>query len=224
MQLLLACHHHARITQELGPSPPPSLPFSLPDHACPPPGLSAYLTSCLPHVLPASRPACLASCQPHVLPASRPACLSPPTHTCTHACPPARPSPHLLPACRPACPSVTGPCSKVKPSATCVALADGSACVIRRAIPGDNSCLFNAIGYDMHHSKNKVPGFLPACASLKQGACLPACASSWPSAYCLDPNPARARPCCSISQPGYCIISQPGFCFMYSCCMLYHDS
>uniref|UniRef100_A0A6S8NJB3 Ubiquitin thioesterase OTU n=1 Tax=Dunaliella tertiolecta TaxID=3047 RepID=A0A6S8NJB3_DUNTE len=49
-----------------------------------------------------------------------------------------------------------GPCSKVKPTQKCVPLADGSACVIRREIPADNSCLFNAIGYVMHGSKTKA--------------------------------------------------------------------
>jgi hypothetical protein len=40
-----------------------------------------------------------------------------------------------LPSCLP-----TGPCANVKPTANCVPLADGSACVIRRTIPADNSC------------------------------------------------------------------------------------
>eukprot|EP00798_Chlamydomonas_sp_ICE-L_P014393 gene14393-20395_t len=48
------------------------------------------------------------------------------------------------------------PCSGMKSTSKCVPLADGSACVVRRTIPADNSCLFNAIGYSMHHSKSKA--------------------------------------------------------------------
>ncbi|KAL6750675.1 hypothetical protein V8C86DRAFT_786592 [Haematococcus lacustris] len=50
----------------------------------------------------------------------------------------------------------SGPCSKVRPTSKCVPLADGSACVVRRPIPADNSCLFNAVAYTMHHSKQKA--------------------------------------------------------------------
>lgn len=52
-------------------------------------------------------------------------------------------------------PPPTGPLSKLKPSQTCVALSDGSECVIRREIAGDNSCLFNAVGYGMHKVRSR---------------------------------------------------------------------
>ena len=29
--------------------------------------------------------------------------------------------------------------------------------IVRRVIPADNSCLFNAVGYVMDHDKNKAP-------------------------------------------------------------------
>jgi len=45
----------------------------------------------------------------------------------------------------------------VKPTATCVPLTDGSAVVVHRPIAADNSCLFNAVGYCMHHSTNRAP-------------------------------------------------------------------
>ncbi len=35
--------------------------------------------------------------------------------------------------------------SKLKASSKCVPLADGSGYVVRRTIPADNSCLFNAV-------------------------------------------------------------------------------
>lgn len=54
-------------------------------------------------------------------------------------------------------PTTPGPNSKVKPSRTCAALADGSAVVMLRPIAADNSCLFNAVGYTMHHSTNRAP-------------------------------------------------------------------
>ncbi|GAX85176.1 hypothetical protein CEUSTIGMA_g12594.t1 [Chlamydomonas eustigma] len=44
----------------------------------------------------------------------------------------------------------------LKATSRCVPLADGSACVVRRPIPADNSCMFNAVGYVMHHSKSKA--------------------------------------------------------------------
>ncbi|KXZ42353.1 hypothetical protein GPECTOR_157g91 [Gonium pectorale] len=50
-----------------------------------------------------------------------------------------------------------GPCSKIKPTAKCVPLSDGSGVVVRREIPADNSCLFNSIGYVMHKSKTRAP-------------------------------------------------------------------
>lgn len=56
-----------------------------------------------------------------------------------------------------AAPSGPGPNSKVKPTATCVPLTDGSAVVVHRPIAADNSCLFNAVGYCMHHSTNRAP-------------------------------------------------------------------
>ncbi|MEW5317672.1 MAG: hypothetical protein WDW38_008954 [Sanguina aurantia] len=48
------------------------------------------------------------------------------------------------------------PCSRCKPTATCVPLADGSECVVRREIAGDNSCLFNAVGYGMHKVRTRA--------------------------------------------------------------------
>lgn len=50
-----------------------------------------------------------------------------------------------------------GPLAKLKPTVDCVPLADGSACVVRRKIDADNSCLFNAVGYVMHKSKTRAP-------------------------------------------------------------------
>lgn len=41
------------------------------------------------------------------------------------------------------------------PAPTAVQLADGS-CVVRRVIPSDNSCLFNAVGYVMEHDRHKA--------------------------------------------------------------------
>ncbi|KAG1665633.1 hypothetical protein FOA52_011227 [Chlamydomonas sp. UWO 241] len=49
-----------------------------------------------------------------------------------------------------------GPNSGLRATSRCVPLADGSACVVRRPIPADNSCMFNAVGYVMHHSKGKA--------------------------------------------------------------------
>ncbi len=62
------------------------------------------------------------------------------------------------------------PCAHVKPSAKCVALADGSACVVRRQIPADNSCLFNAVAYCMHGSKQKAAFLRYAGMQLSSGA------------------------------------------------------
>ncbi|KAG1656459.1 hypothetical protein FOA52_005890 [Chlamydomonas sp. UWO 241] len=42
------------------------------------------------------------------------------------------------------------------PAPTSVQLADGS-CVTRRIIDSDNSCLFNAVGYVMEHSRARAP-------------------------------------------------------------------
>lgn len=56
-----------------------------------------------------------------------------------------------------ACLHAPGPNAKVKPRPDCVPLADGSAVVVRRPIAADNSCLFNAVGYCMHHSRNRAP-------------------------------------------------------------------
>ncbi|GIL65321.1 hypothetical protein Vafri_19113 [Volvox africanus] len=53
--------------------------------------------------------------------------------------------------------SSAGLCAKLKPTSRCVALADGSACVIRREIAADNSCLFNSVGYVMHKSRSRAP-------------------------------------------------------------------
>ena len=44
-------------------------------------------------------------------------------------------------------PAAAGRWSKLKASNKCVPLEDGSACVVLRPIPADNSCLFNSIGY-----------------------------------------------------------------------------
>lgn len=49
-----------------------------------------------------------------------------------------------------------GPLSKLKPTSTCVALADGSACVLKRKIAADNSCLFNAVGFCITGSKTRA--------------------------------------------------------------------
>eukprot|EP00878_Enallax_costatus_P028973 GHUV01031343.1.p1 GENE.GHUV01031343.1~~GHUV01031343.1.p1 ORF type:complete len:302 (+),score=53.25 GHUV01031343.1:134-1039(+) len=56
-----------------------------------------------------------------------------------------------------AAPTAPGPNSKLKPTRNCVPLADGSAVVVLRPIAADNSCLFNAVGYSMHHSTNRAP-------------------------------------------------------------------
>ena len=40
-----------------------------------------------------------------------------------------------------------GQCHGLKATSICVPLTDGSACVVHRRIAGDNSCLFNSIGY-----------------------------------------------------------------------------
>lgn len=53
--------------------------------------------------------------------------------------------------------TASGPNSKVKPTPTCVPTPDGSAVVVHRPIAADNSCLFNAVGYCMHHSTNRAP-------------------------------------------------------------------
>lgn len=50
-----------------------------------------------------------------------------------------------------------GPNSKLKPTPTCVPTPDGAAVVVHRPIAADNSCLFNAVGYCMHHSTNRAP-------------------------------------------------------------------
>jgi ubiquitin thioesterase OTU1 len=53
--------------------------------------------------------------------------------------------------------AAAGPNSKVKPTPSCVPTPDGAAVVVRRPIAADNSCLFNAVGYTMHHSTNRAP-------------------------------------------------------------------
>ncbi|KAF8059422.1 OTU2 [Scenedesmus sp. PABB004] len=50
-----------------------------------------------------------------------------------------------------------GPNARLRPSKACAPLADGSAVVALRPIAADNSCLFNAVGYCMHHATNRAP-------------------------------------------------------------------
>jgi hypothetical protein len=38
--------------------------------------------------------------------------------------------------------------------------------IVRRVIPSDNSCLFNAIGYVMDKDKNKAPELRQVCSYL----------------------------------------------------------
>ncbi len=40
-----------------------------------------------------------------------------------------------------------------QPAPTSIQLADGS-CVVRRVMDSDNSCMFNAVGYVMEHSRS----------------------------------------------------------------------
>lgn len=47
------------------------------------------------------------------------------------------------------------PFAGVGPAPTSVALPDGC-CVVRRIIASDNSCLFNAVGYVMEHTRAKA--------------------------------------------------------------------
>lgn len=47
-----------------------------------------------------------------------------------------------------------GPCHGIKATSICVPLSDGSACVVHRRIAGDNSCLFNAIGYGLQRTRD----------------------------------------------------------------------
>jgi hypothetical protein len=54
-------------------------------------------------------------------------------------------------------PAPPGPNSRVKPSPSCVPTQGGAAVVVRRPIAADNSCMFNAVGYCMHHSTNRAP-------------------------------------------------------------------
>ncbi|KAI8473030.1 MAG: hypothetical protein J3K34DRAFT_375685 [Monoraphidium minutum] len=54
-------------------------------------------------------------------------------------------------------PEKPGPLAKLKPSPNCVPLADGNLAVVRRPIAADHSCLFNSVGYCMHHSKSRAP-------------------------------------------------------------------
>jgi hypothetical protein len=53
-------------------------------------------------------------------------------------------------------PPTTGPLAGLKATSACAPLADGSACVVRRKIAADNSCMFNAVGYGMHGSTSKA--------------------------------------------------------------------
>jgi hypothetical protein len=53
-------------------------------------------------------------------------------------------------------PPTTGPLAGLKATSACAPLADGSACVVRRKIAADNSCMFNAVGYVMHASTSKA--------------------------------------------------------------------
>ena len=59
-----------------------------------------------------------------------------------------------------------GPCSGLKATSRCVALSDGSACVVRRSIPADNSCLFNAVGGNESMQQIQLPNSKPVGFSI----------------------------------------------------------
>lgn len=85
------------------------------------------------------------------------ASMAPPCAPAFHCAPH---NPHPTPPSCPCAPLALlplGPAAKLRPSASCVPLADGSGCVVRRVIAADNSCLFNAVGHAMHHSLNRAP-------------------------------------------------------------------
>ena len=42
------------------------------------------------------------------------------------------------------------------PAAMSISMPDGS-CVVRRVVDSDNSCLFNAVGYMVEHSRSRAP-------------------------------------------------------------------
>lgn len=54
------------------------------------------------------------------------------------------------------------------PAPTSVQLPDGS-CVVRRVIPSDNSCLFNAVGYVMEHDRHKAAALRQVIAETVAG-------------------------------------------------------
>lgn len=54
------------------------------------------------------------------------------------------------------------------PAPTSVQLPDGS-CVVRRVIPSDNSCLFNAVGYVMEHDRHKAAALRKVIADTVAG-------------------------------------------------------
>lgn len=84
-----------------------------------------------------------------------------------------------------------GPNSKVKPTPTCVPLADGSAVIVHRPIAADNSCLFNAVGYCMHHSINRAP-FLRQVVSREVSSDPQVCG-------CGQPHPPPAHMCAVLA-------------------------
>jgi ubiquitin thioesterase OTU1 len=74
-----------------------------------------------------------------------------------------------------------------------VPLADGSLAVVRRPIAADHSCLFNSVGYAMHHSKSRAPFLRRVVSNEVSGD-----PDTWSAAFLGMPNAAY---CAWINEP-----------------------
>lgn len=76
---------------------------------------------------------------------------------------------HPAPAALQGRPAALGQTAAGKgPAPTSIQLPDGS-CVVRRVIPSDNSCLFNAVGYVMEHDRHKAAALRQVIADTVSG-------------------------------------------------------
>ena len=74
-----------------------------------------------------------------------------------------------------------------------VPIADGTLAVVRRPIPADNSCLFNAVGYCMHRSTARAPFLRRVVSNEVSGD-----PDAWSDAFLGMPNAAY---CTWINEP-----------------------
>jgi hypothetical protein len=92
-----------------------------------------------------------------------------------------------------AAPAKPGPLARLKPSANCVPIADGTLAVVRRPIAADHSCLFNSVGYAMHQSKSRAPFLRRVVSNEVSGD-----PDTWNAAFLGMPNAAY---CAWINEP-----------------------